>query len=73
MTNDIIKIELKDWSHHCADGCCYTWGVTCKITNKDVNQIDTIHFTNSCDLGNGLEVILKLLGHKVDIKINEDE
>jgi hypothetical protein len=21
-----IKVELRDWSHECSDGCCYAYG-----------------------------------------------
>ena len=42
-----ILLNVKEWSHTCGDGCCYTWGTDVfinneNITNGDCNNIDYI-------------------------------
>lgn len=56
-----LKVEVKDWSYTCGDGCCYTYGTEIYINDKLVSRGDY----------NSIEIILKdvleNLGHKVEI------
>lgn len=54
-----ITIKLKDWDHHCADGCCYSWGQDIYLNGE---QLDT---QNAEDSQNALRVVLEHLGYKV--------
>jgi hypothetical protein len=34
-----LKITLSDWSYTCGDGCCYEYGVSCKINGEETDKI----------------------------------
>lgn len=55
-----LKIELEDWDHNCADGCCYSWGNTIKVNGVEVDgDCGAVH--------DALENVLKHLGYDVEI------
>jgi len=33
-----MKIRTKEWSHFCGDGCCYHYGTTLWIDDKEVRD-----------------------------------
>ena len=68
MSKEKLKITLSDWDYTCGDGCCYEWGVSCKINGE---SIDSIYFTSSNDVANGLEAVLKHLGYEVEIDFED--
>lgn len=56
-----IKIEVKEWSHTCGDGCCDTYGTEVfingeKVTNGDYKNTEQI-----------LKEVLESLNFKVEI------
>lgn len=65
MENKLI-IRTEEWQHTCHDGCCYTYGTSIFINEKQVtsgfsNEIDTI-----------LEDVLKHLGYDVKRDFNRN-
>lgn len=36
----MIKIEVKEWSHTCGDGCCDTYGTDVYVDGVQVNEFD---------------------------------
>lgn len=35
------KIEFREWSHTCSDGCCYTYGTLILIDGEEVQHPDS--------------------------------
>ena len=59
----MIKIDLKNWTHTCGDGCCTEWGVDILLNGKELEG-------NGGDVKETLTVIFKELG--INVEINED-
>ena len=59
----MIKIDLKNWTYTCADGCCTEWGVDILLNGKELKG-------NGGDVKETLTVIFKELG--INVEINED-
>lgn len=55
-----VKIELKEWSHDCADGCCHVYG-----TDTYVDGVK-LPFINQ-DTETILNGVLKQLGYEPEI------
>lgn len=36
----MIKIEVKEWSYTCGDGCCDTYGMDVYVDGVQVNEFD---------------------------------
>ena len=65
VSGTLLKINLKEFGHHCADGCCYDFGT---ITN--VNGIELP--CHNQDAATILSQVLEHLGYKVEIDFDED-
>ena len=48
----MIKIDLKNWTHTCGDGCCTEWGVDILLNGKELEG-------NGGDVKETLTVIFK--------------
>lgn len=64
-----LKVEFKEWSHTCADGCCHTWGMDVFINGEKISDGD---FNDSTTI---VLDVLKHLGYEVELEylIEEDE
>jgi hypothetical protein len=59
----MIKIEIKEWSRTCGDGCCYTYGTDVFMDGVQVNESDV---SEKEEL---LIAVLKHLGIEAEIVI----
>lgn len=55
-----IKIELHDYSHDCADGCCTDYGTIVKVDGVEMPY-------RNQDPGTILEQVLNHLGYDVEV------
>lgn len=55
-----IKIELHDYSHECADGCCTDYGTIVKVDGVEMPYINQ----DTCTI---LEQVLNHLGYEVEV------
>jgi hypothetical protein len=53
-----MVIEIEDWHHQCADGCCDEWGKIIRVNGVEVG-------THLDDVENALQAVLEHLGHRV--------
>jgi hypothetical protein len=63
-----MRIETKDYSYQCGDGCCYEYGTILYIDGK---QITDRRF--SCEAEAYLYILQDVLGHQVDYIDDEEE
>jgi len=63
-----VKIETQDWSYTCGDGCCYNYGTTLYIDEKEIED----RTFSSC--GDAYEYVLtELLKCEVDVMQSDHE
>lgn len=55
-----MKIRTKPWEYLCSDGCCYDWGVTLFIDDKEVEGRSFHHCEDALAY-----VLTDILGHSV--------
>ena len=70
MTKKAIKIEIDEWTHDCADGCCTRFGTTTKVNGEELSgQDDNAEFIIKeifTHLGIDAEVIKTYNGESYD-------
>lgn len=57
-----VNIELRDWDHQCADGCCMNYG-----TEIIVNGVKSDNSYDGTDVAQALHFTLSQLGFNVKI------
>lgn len=55
-----IKIELNEYQHGCADGCCTTYGTITKVNGIEMQS-------HNQDVGSIVTQILEHLGYNVEL------
>jgi hypothetical protein len=56
-----LTIELKDWEHTCADGCCYIYGTDIYLNGEKLDEQYADYSRNA------LRAVLEKLGYEVEI------
>lgn len=63
----MIKIEVKEWSHTCGDGCCYNYGMDVYVDGVQVNEFDVSEKEAL------LMAVLKHLGIEAEVTSDYDD
>ena len=68
MEKTKVKVELNEYCHQCADGCCTDYGTITKVNGKEL-------FLHNQDTATILHQVLEELGYDVEVveTYNEDE
>lgn len=61
MEKKKVKIELKEYSHRCADGCCDTYGTITKVNGIELPY-------HNQDASTILRQVLEHLGFEVEVE-----
>jgi len=67
---ETLEISLKDWDYSCSDGCCYEWGIHCKLNGE---LVANIMYADANAAVNSIKAILSVLGYKANVDFEEDE
>ena len=60
-----IKIELKDYSYTCGDGCCDMYGTVTTVNGERLE-------CENSDTATIIQIILEYLGHEVEVIETEE-
>ena len=60
-----LNIEIREWEHRCADGCCFEYGEEIYLNGKQLGRSNSGE-----DVEQSLKLVLEDLGYKVNIERN---